>query len=71
MAEKAKPSFLERVSKTAFWGGALVGLRLIAVNLFSIAAADALTAGVFIGGAVGGTIYLINKLAHRASPTKA
>lgn len=71
MAEKAKPSFFEKASKFAFWGGVLAGLRLMAVGLFSTATADFLTAGVVGGAAVGGTIHLINKLAHRISPTKA
>lgn len=71
MAEKTKPTFTERVSKTAFWGGLLVGLRLAAVGMFSVATADMLTAGVVVGAAIGGTIYLIDKLAHTISPTKA
>lgn len=71
MAEKTKPTFTERVSKTAFWGGLLVGLRLAAVSLFSVATADMLTAGVVVGAAVGGTIYIIDKLAHFIAPTKA
>lgn len=71
MAEQTKPTFTERVSKAAFWGGLLVGLRLAAVSLFSVATADMLTAGVAVGAAVGGTIYLIDKIAHAISPTKA
>jgi len=71
MAEKVKPTFFENVSKFAFWGGVLAGLRIAALGLFSVATADFLTAGVAVGAAVGGTVYLINKIAHAVSPTKA
>lgn len=70
MAEAKRPTLWERVSQTAILGGALVGLRILAVNLFSLATANFLTLGVGVGAAAGGVIYLVDRIAHAMSPSK-
>ena len=79
MTEKSRPPLIERVAKVGVLGGIIAGIRLLTITMtapviaiaapvigFATAEVAAVTvgAGLAIGAAVGGVIYLIDKLAH-------
>ncbi|MFH0773800.1 MAG: hypothetical protein V1922_05835 [bacterium] len=71
MAAEKKPTFGERISRTALLGGVLAGLRIASLSLFSLATANFLAGGVLIGAALGGVIGLLDTMfgSKPAQPT--
>ena len=81
MTEKSRPPLIERVAKVGVLGGLLAGLQIIgaavaapflaaAATIATVATLEVVAVGAGIGAAVGGIIYLIDRVTSTKSGSK-